>query len=664
MGDVEADGLNRRRSRAIALAFVGALQLGLATTLAAALLPTQVAAQGAEQQVDEMNRQAMEAYNALDIERAGSMLEDALRQAYQGGVSAPLLARTNLNLGIVYIGGLSDNDTGLNYFVQAVCLDPSIQLDPLMSSPDIQRIFGVAQQQAAGGGCPAGGPAPGPQPGPGGPPGPMPGGPMPGQGYPPQPMPGYAPQQPMPPPPDQALMHVPPMEQLAQTPLPLYLEINPLAQAKKIFLYYKGLGMEQFKRVPMFRYQGGYAYQISCGDVWEPHLTYYVEAQSADGRVVGVIASAAQPIDVPIVAARTQAEPALPGATPPASCGSSECPPGVKGCEKRGKSGIGESCSADSQCQSGLECLRDECALLGAGGTEVPDYDPTTGEWGEIDEPEIDDPNEFKRFFVQLGLVAGLPYVTAGMPADRPPPDNRIFVNDFGGYVEVPEVHVAGGGNLFFPGTIVDPNDPAGQATIGQDKVTAWEPDQDSGYTGDELLDLSDCSADGTWTGPRDYMETGDVNRLYPSKYCVRVKSPGIVPTAALRFGVGYFITDKISLAVVGRYQFSAGLGTFANMLVGARGEYMLTAPRSKGLMASAYVGGTFGQIQARPPATGSSDDAPFATSGLMGGHVGANLRYRLMKNFGFYMAPEIDVQFPTILFNIDLTLLGVEVAF
>jgi hypothetical protein len=34
------------------------------------------------------------------------------------------------------------------------------------------------------------------------------------------------------------------------------------------------------------------------------------------------------------------------------------------------------------------------------------------------------------------------------------------------------------------------------------------------------------------------------------------------------------------------------------------------------------------------------------------------------MPNFGFYMAPEIDVQLPTFLLNIDLTLAGLEGAF
>jgi hypothetical protein len=192
--------------------------------------------------------------------------------------------------------------------------------------------------------------------------------------------------------------------------------------------------------------------------------------------------------------------------------------------------------------------------------------------------------------------------------------------------------------------------------------LTAWVPDADSSDRFGALE--GNCEADGTASGPDAYLANGDIDALYPSKYCVRVRSAGFVPALALRGALGYFLTDRLSLAAVGRFQFAAGEGTLASILVGVRGEYMLTAPRSKGLMISAFAGGTFGQIQAQPPAEGNTEGAPFAKSGLMGGHVGANLRYRLHKNLGFFVAPEVDIQLPTFLLNLDLTFLGVEAAF
>jgi hypothetical protein len=582
-----------------------------------------------QQVVEDLNRQAMEAYNSLDINKAGSTLEEAWRVATQGGVPPQLVARTSLNLGVVYVGGLGDQNNGLNYFVQAVCIDPNIQLDPLTSTPDIINVFNAAMQRARGGGCPTGGGAP---PGPG----PVPGPPM-----------QYAAPQPVAPPPDQAFVHSSPVEQLSQTPLPLYVEISPLAQANKIFLYYKGLGMDKFKQVPMYRFQSGFAYQVSCTDVWEPKISYYIEAKAADGRIVGVIGSAAQPIEVPIVAARKQAEPSLPGTQAPTSCTSKECPPGVQGCKQKGKIGIGDACSGDGDCQSGLECRDDVCMLIGANGTDVPAYNPTTGTYEETSPPEAQQPTgKLSPWFAQLGLTVGFAYVQAGMVADRPPSDNaHIFVDPAGNFIADPAAAAAQNQMLYFP--------QPGSTTAG--KLTAWVPDADSG---DSLGPLQgNCSANGKPSGP-------GMPTLLPNKYCVRVKSPGFIPNLALRTAFGRFITPKISLAALLRFQFSAGKGTLSHMLIGARAEYMLTERKVKGLMVSAFVGGTFGEIQASPSAPPPNKNAPFVKSGLMGVHAGANFRYRLSEHFGLFAAPELDVQLPTFLFNLDLTLAGLEAAF
>jgi hypothetical protein len=584
-----------------------------------------VRAQGStEQAVFELNRQAMEAYNALDINKAGSMLEQALQVASQGGVSPQLLSRTNLNLGIVYVGGLGDQNNGLNYFVQALCMDPSVQLDPLTSTPEVLGVFNAAMQRARGGACATGGGMP------------------PGQAPPPM---QYAPPQPVAPPPDQAIAHRSPAEQLSQTPLPLYLEISPLAQAKKIFLHYKGVGMKEWKQVPMYRFQGGFAYQLSCNDVWEPKVSYYIEAKSADGRLVGVVGSAPQPIEVPIVGARKQAEPALPGTQAPTACVAKECPPGVQGCKQAGKAAIGDSCSHDSDCQSGLECKSDACALIGAGSTEVPAYNPTTGTYDEGEQSESNDgggkpsPN-----FVQLGLTAGLAFLQAGMVADRPPPDSsHIFVDPMTGAF-VPDPTVPGQMVLF----------PSAAGGTG-DKLGPWVPDADSSDSFGKIGGT--CAADGKPSGP------GGATPVLPTKYCVRVKKPGFVPNLALRLAIGRFITPKISLAALLRYQFSAGKGSLSHMLIGARAEYLFSQPKSKGLMISGFAGLTFGEIQAQAPAARTSG-APFVKSGMMGVHAGANFRYRLSPHFGLFASPELDVQLPTLLLNLDFTLAGVEGVF
>ena len=483
-----------------AIISIGALllSLGLATP--------SVAQQSADQVVAELNQGAMEAYNNMDIEKAGSMLEEALRIALEAGVMGPLFAQTNLNLGIVYVGGLSDNDSGVRYFMDAICADPIVQLDPLTSTPDVQSVFQVAGQRVQQMGCPQGGPMIGP---------------------------GAA----------------------AQT-------------------------------MPMQGPPPGYA----AGGGGEVNLD-------------------------------------------------EELPPGW-------------AAGADS------------------------------------DGPA----REFNRGFVHLGLAMGLTYVAPGMLADRRPPYDQIFVaksideqgNEYVGNVadvfdENGDVAVDAEGNpkwnvdeLRFPGTEI--KNMAG-VDIGADSANAWVPDADStdGYhltsPGSDGMVLKryepiagSCEADGKASGPGPRLVDAEAP-LAPTRYCVRVKNAGFATGLALRAAAGYFITRDVSLAAIFRFQFSAGVGDFSNMLLGARLEYMFTKAKARGLMVSGFIGGTFGQIQAQPSASDQTGDEPWIKSGLQGAHFGTNVRYRFTNNFGIFAAPEFDLQFPTVLWNIDIAL-GGEFAF
>jgi hypothetical protein len=590
---------------------------------------SQASAQSAQQTVEDLNRGAMEAYNSMDIDKAGAMLEEALRVAAQGGVAGPLLAQTNINLAIVYIGGLGDNEGGTKYFADALCADPSAQLDPLTSTPDIQSVFQAAQQRVQQTGCANKG-----------------GNLSPGAAAATVPV-------------GNALTHYSPPEQLTQTPLPLYAEVSNAARAKTVYLYYKGMGMEQFKRVAMLRYGQGYAYQVSCNDVFEPQVQYYIEAVGSGGAVVGGAGSAAEPVTVPVVSSRTQAEPALPNASSPASCATAECPPGMEGCAEAGTNAIGDRCSSDSECQSGLFCEEELCALKGAGGGDesYSSDDEAPPGWGDENEPDDGNPKDFKRGFFQLGLALGMTYVQAGMVADRPPPEDLVFVQRGTGAKVIDPLNntTVKIDDYLFAGTKADPMqanliipDPATE--------TAWVPDADSADAAGEIG--GECAGDGTATGPDPDLD------LLPSRYCVRVKAPGFAAGMALRAALGYFITDHISLALINRFQFSAGEGTLSSMLIGARGEYMFNKPKPKGLMVSAFLGLTFGQIQAQLSTGGNSDDLPWVKSGLQGTNLGMAFRYRFHKNFGMFMAPELDLQFPTFLWHIDLTFAGVEAAF
>ena len=281
-------------------------------------------AQRALQQVLDLNRQAMEAYNNLEIEQAQSLLEQALQAAQRGRVTGAPLARTYMNLGVVAIGGLGDNGSGLNYFVQALQTDPNVQLDPLTSTPDIQTTFALARQRAGTGGGGGGTPEPVDTP--------------PDDVVEPSGGGSAAPGN---------LSHAPVREQLTQTAVPVYVEIP--GRPAHVYLYYRAHGMRDFQRVEMQRVAGGYGYEIPCADVFEPEVAYYIVAFGSDGSPMGFAGAQASPITVPIVSARTMEAPALPGRAPPTQCVDRECPPGKAGCASRGGPARGDTCPSDTQ---------------------------------------------------------------------------------------------------------------------------------------------------------------------------------------------------------------------------------------------------------------------------------------------------------------------------
>jgi hypothetical protein len=456
-----------------------------------------VAANRAHAQVDaevaDLNSQAMEAYQALDMDTARAKLEQAIGLAQQNGLMGPLVAQSFVNLGVVQITGFNDPNQGVAAFVAAVCTQPDVQLDPLLSTPDVAQAFAQAQQDARAGAC---GPAPAPQPG----------------------QPQLMPQQ------------VPP---------------GPIAP-----------------------YEGGY------------------------------------------------------GAGP----GDTECPPGVV-------------CNSDGS------------------GPERTDFAP---------------------FFASVQLGAGLAYVGSGMEADSVPVFDEIFdqalVDDWN------NVDMMG-----VPGKVL---------RNFFDLSSAWVPDKDS-Y--DDYIDYrlnpdmtlfiepgtglpvetvprgrtpapGNCSADGTATGPLDVEHPDTPGVLFteymPSKYCVRVEQPGVVANLALRGNIGYFLSDTFALSLPLRFQFNAGTSSFSHLLIGLRGEVLFSpATTATGFLAGFFFGATYGQIQVKPPPKDPARAAPYAKSGPVGAHVGVNLRYRLHRHFGLIVSPEVDVQFPGLLFNMDL-MGGVEGAF
>jgi hypothetical protein len=283
-------------------------------------------------------------------------------------------------------------------------------------------------------------------------------------------------------------------------------------------------------------------------------------------------------------------------------------------------------------------------------------------------------PNDWARFFFNVQFAAGLAWVGPGMKTDSGPPAGEILkprivntdTNDDGFINDLDDENMD---------DLIDTT----ERFFFNDK-SAWVPDADS-YDDFEKVDTmsgrieiprgitplsTSCSGDGKETGPADVPGKNDLPypTIEPSSYCARVPKSGFVVNPALRLNLGYFITQSFALSVPLRFQFSAGKGSLSHMLIGLRGELAFSAPETAtGIPISWFFGGSYGQVQAKPPPKDPKRAAPYVISGPFGINTGLNARFRVHRNFGFIVSPEIDVLLPDFLFNIDLSA-GVEAAF
>jgi hypothetical protein len=348
--------------------------LGLLLSLA-----TRAHAQVSDKKLAEANRVAMEAYNNLDIETSKKALEDAIKNAERANAHGPALARTYANLGVVVVGGLGDGPAGVDAFMHALKEDPNVEPDPVVSTPEVMTAFNTAKRKVA-------------------------------SGAPAKPIAAVAAAAPPPAAVQQGpiegnLAHTPAAEQLSQTAVPVYVAKGGV-EAETLKIFYRSLGMSKPKSAEMHETEDGFTYLIPCTDVFEPSVEYFIIAEDDDGDQVGNAGTPQRPVVVPVVTARTQSAPALPGQAPPQQCGAvEECPPGMPGCSS-GTAQLGDTCRSSSECSSGLRCVDDFCSMSDGDDEEDDDDNDRTGQ---------------PRWFLDVGAGVGATYVGEGKTADRPP---------------------------------------------------------------------------------------------------------------------------------------------------------------------------------------------------------------------------------------------------
>jgi len=137
-------------------------RLGI-TTFAIALALTVFAGRAAAQdqaaieKLVQMNKKALDDYDTLEWDAAKKTLLDALVAGKKAGLdNHPVMARTYVHLGAVYITGFKNRDKAIQSFTRALEIDPAIQLSKGIATREVTDAFNEAKGSrggaAAGGG--------------------------------------------------------------------------------------------------------------------------------------------------------------------------------------------------------------------------------------------------------------------------------------------------------------------------------------------------------------------------------------------------------------------------------------------------------------------------------------------------------------------------------
>ena len=96
---------------------------------------------GPPERVAQMNKKAMEAYDALEFPAARKTLEECVALLHKNKMDGSIqAARTYINLGMVYVQ-IHDNARGEQWFRKALSINPNAKLDPALATPDIQNVW-------------------------------------------------------------------------------------------------------------------------------------------------------------------------------------------------------------------------------------------------------------------------------------------------------------------------------------------------------------------------------------------------------------------------------------------------------------------------------------------------------------------------------------------
>lgn len=254
-----------------------------ALALVAFSLPAfaQRGARDAEARIERLLRDAREAYDNLELGEAESALDRAIRMGEDSGVVSPTLAEAYIQRGILYHVRDKDADRAVRDFTRALQLDDRARLDPLVSTPSLERLFEDARSAARR--------APPPR---------RRADPPPDRGYDERrDPPPAAPQG------DQDIYHQPPQKAKAGESLVLSADIDDRINrvVYRVHLFFETARSQEMQKVEMEpKGNRTFSARIPRRYMVGSTLRYYIVAEDRQGRPVGVMGTAQRPILLPI----------------------------------------------------------------------------------------------------------------------------------------------------------------------------------------------------------------------------------------------------------------------------------------------------------------------------------------------------------------------------
>lgn len=101
----------------------------------------------------QLNKKAMDDFDTADFDAAKRSLLDAEKLGKRAGLeSHPVMARTYIHLGAVFLSGFRDKQKAQHYFDKALDIQPDIRLDKNMTSAGLRDAFAATQAKRAPGG--------------------------------------------------------------------------------------------------------------------------------------------------------------------------------------------------------------------------------------------------------------------------------------------------------------------------------------------------------------------------------------------------------------------------------------------------------------------------------------------------------------------------------